>query len=127
MIDVAAVILENHRGEVLIAKRRQDLTMGGLWEFPGGKIEEGESPRECLVRELKEEMHIDISVGSYVGESIHNYERGPIRLIAYKGKILDGSIQLIDHDEVQWVNPLKLNGINLAPADIPFIKVLIEE
>ncbi|KAB3526358.1 (deoxy)nucleoside triphosphate pyrophosphohydrolase [Alkaliphilus serpentinus] len=127
MLDVAAIILENESKEVLIARRRKGIAMEGLWEFPGGKIEEGESPQDCLVRELKEEMELDIEVQDYVGESIHSYEDFVIRLMAYRGRILRGEIKLVDHDKILWVKPLELKEIALAPADIPFAGLLLDE
>lgn len=119
MIDVAAVILINDQEDILIARRKESKQLGGYWEFPGGKLEQGESAKECLVRELQEEMDIQIEVGDYVGENIHNYQRGDIRLIAYKGRIISGTIKLTDHDKYIWVKPCELMEYNLAPADIP--------
>jgi len=124
MINVVAAILENINGEVLIAKRKHGKIMAGYWEFPGGKVEENEQPEHSLVRELQEEMNIDIEVGTFVGESIYSYERGTIRLLAYRGKIINGEIQLIDHDEYKWITPLSLMNYKLAPADIPILKLL---
>lgn len=124
MIDVAAAILENDNGKVLIARRKQGKKLAGYWEFPGGKLESGETAQECLIRELNEEMNLTIEIGNYVGESIHYYEQGPIRLLAYKGKITGGKIKLTDHDEYAWLNLQELKNVKLAPADIPFIQLL---
>lgn len=124
MIDVAAAILENQNGKILIARRKQGIKLAGYWEFPGGKIESGETPEECLVRELSEEMNLTVEVNKYVGENIHCYEQGPIRLLAYKGRITGGEIMLTDHDEYVWINLQELKQVKLAPADIPFIELL---
>lgn len=124
MVEVAAVILENQNGEILVARRKTGKKLAGFWEFPGGKIEPGESPRECLVRELQEEMNLVIEIGDYVGEHIHEYEEGPIRLVAYKGKIVGGEIKLKDHDHYLWLSPRDLEKENLAPADVFFIEKL---
>lgn len=124
MIDVVAVILENEFGEVLIAKRKKGKVLEGYWEFPGGKVEKNETPENSLKREIKEEMNIDISVGGFVGENIHKYERGSIRLLAYKGNILGGKITLIDHDEYRWVKSRDLKLYKLAPADVPLIGLI---
>ncbi|MCR3921848.1 MAG: (deoxy)nucleoside triphosphate pyrophosphohydrolase [Firmicutes bacterium] len=124
MIDVAAAILENSKGQVLIAKRKQGKKLAGYWEFPGGKIENGETPQQCLIRELQEEMNIEIEIGDYVGENIHFYDAGPIRLLAFKGKITGGEIKLVDHDEYVWIDLYLLKKIQLAPADIPFVYLL---
>ncbi len=124
MIDVSAAILENKSGQVLIAKRKQGKKLAGYWEFPGGKVEEGESPEESLVRELKEEMNLDIEVHDFVGESIYRYAEGTIRLIAFKGRIIGGEIKLTDHDEYAWKHLHELSTVKLAPADIPLLNFL---
>jgi 8-oxo-dGTP diphosphatase len=125
MIDVVAAILEDQTGKFLIAKRKTGKKLAGYWEFPGGKIENGESPQQSLIRELYEEMNLEIKIGDYVGENIHFYDEGPIRLLAYKGKITGGEIKLTDHEEYAWINLLDLKKVKLAPADIPFIELLV--
>ena len=87
-------------------------------------MESGETPQECLIRELNEEMNLTIEISKYVGENIHYYEQGPIRLLAYKGKITGGEIKLTDHDKYEWINLQELKNVKLAPADIPFIQLL---
>jgi len=124
MIDVVAAILQNDKDEILIAKRKKGKILEGFWEFPGGKVEEGESPEDGLIRELNEEMNIDIEIMEYVGQSVHHYERGSINLIAFKAKILSGDIKLVDHDEYIWIDAIKLKEYKLAPADIPIVNLL---
>ena len=125
MLDVVAAILENNKGEILVARRKQGKHLAGYWEFPGGKVEEGESPEQCLIRELQEEMNITIDVIDFVGENIHRYSgQDTIRLLAFKGRIVDGEIRLVDHDSFMWVDSQDLKKLKLAPADIPFIPIL---
>lgn len=124
MLDVVAVILENEFGDILIAKRKKGKELEGYWEFPGGKVEKNETPENSLKREIKEEMNIDICVGSFVGESIHKYERGTIRLLAYKGNIIRGEITLLDHAEYRWVKYKELKLYKLAPADVSLIELI---
>jgi 8-oxo-dGTP diphosphatase len=83
MIDVTAAILVKD-GKILIAKRKSSDKIPDKWEFPGGKLEAGETPRECLKREIQEEFGIDVSVGEFLGESMYHYDLGPIRLLAYR-------------------------------------------
>lgn len=125
VVGVVAAIIENEEKEILIAKRKQGKSMGGFWEFPGGKIEPSEEPEESLVRELKEEMDIEIEVGEYFGENIHQYERMKVRLIAFKCKIVNGHIELKDHDEYAWVKAEELGGFVFAEADIKFVERLM--
>ncbi len=126
MIDVVAAIIENEKGEVLIAKRKKGKKLAGYWEFPGGKVEKGESPEQSLVRELNEEMNLEIEIGDYLGENIHFYDRGAIRLLAFKGKITGGEIKLVDHDAYVWIDLHDIKNVKLAPADIPLIEMLIK-
>ena len=123
MIDVVAAILENQKGEVLIAKRKKG-KLAGYWEFPGGKIEKGESPEQSLIRELNEEMNLEIEIGDYVGENVHFYDEVAIRLLAFKGKISGGNIKLADHEEYAWIDLDDLKKVNLAPADVPLVSLL---
>ncbi|SET11073.1 8-oxo-dGTP diphosphatase [Natronincola peptidivorans] len=126
MIEVAAAIIVDQEGRILIAKRKEGQKRGGLWEFPGGKIEVGETPEKCLKRELKEEMNIDIKVNEYFGENIYAYEDITIKLLAYYAEILKGSIQLKDHDTYKWVKSKSLGNYAFAAADVQFVKELIK-
>lgn len=125
MKDVTAAIIFN-RGKVLIARRAPGEKFAGGWEFPGGKIEHGETPEECLKRELFEEFGIDTLVNNFVIESIYEYNMGSIRLLAYLVDIIKGDIKLTVHDVFHWVNLENILDYNLLPADIP-IAVHIKE
>lgn len=124
MIQVAAAIIENEQGLLLIARRRPEKSQGGLWEFPGGKLEESESPEACLVRELKEEMNIEIEPYEYFGINEHSYGSVHIQLIALKARYVCGEIVLVDHDECRWVRREELHDFQFAPADIMFVEML---
>lgn len=125
MIKVVAGILKKD-DKVLIARKREGKPLAGLWEFPGGKIEEGETPEESLVRELMEEMEIKISVKDYVGKSIYDYGNGKvIELLGYTAEIIEGDIVLTDHDKYIWVALSEINNYSLAPADIPLVEKMI--
>jgi 8-oxo-dGTP diphosphatase len=123
MKDVTAAIIEKD-GKILIARRAPGQKQAGKWEFPGGKIEPGETAPVCLMRELKEELGIATEIGNKMGESIYHYEHGAIRLIAFKAVWLSGQIRLSVHDEYAWVKPDELLTYDLAPADIPIIREL---
>jgi len=120
----AAIIRQN--GRILLARRRKDSSLGGLWEFPGGKIEEGETAEECLARELKEEFEIECRVGRFVGSSSHDYPSLSIELLAYEVPEFVGDLRLQDHDEVSWVRPQDLLSLDLAPADVPIAQTLLD-
>ena len=126
MIKVVAAILQKE-DKILIAKKRKGKPLAGFWEFPGGKIEEGETPEESLVRELLEEMSIEIKVNEYVGESIYDYGNGKIiSLKGFTAEIIEGDIKLTDHDEYRWIKIEESNLYNLAPADIPLVNALMK-
>lgn len=111
---------------MLIARRKPEKSQGGLWEFPGGKLEEGESPDACLRRELMEEMGIEIAVDRLFGVNDHDYGAIHIHLIAYEAKLVAGEITLIDHDRYDWVRKEQLADYPFAPADIKFILMLMQ-
>lgn len=125
MIDVVAAIITDKDGRILIARKKKGKSLEGYWEFPGGKIEDGESPEESLVRELKEEMDIDIKVVEYFAENIHNYDETTIRLIAFFAELQKGNITLKDHDMYNWVDINDLKDFCFAPADIPLVEKLL--
>lgn len=116
-----AVIQRN--GAVLIARRKNG-AQAGKWEFPGGKVEEGETPEESLAREMKEECSVSVRVGTFLAESLHHYENFSIRLLAYEAELLSGDLHLSDHDEVRWVPQCSLLSHDLAAADIAIARVL---
>jgi mutator protein MutT len=120
MIEVCAAVIEKD-GLVMAARRKKGSHLAGFWEFPGGKIEPGETPEECLARELDEELGITADIGAYIGESIHAYSKKIIRLLAFCVPHFEGTIQLIDHDEIKWLALEELDSIEWAPADIPLV------
>ncbi|MCM3730105.1 8-oxo-dGTP diphosphatase MutT [Fictibacillus nanhaiensis] len=126
MKKVTAVLLK-HNGKLLIAKRDEQRELGNLWEFPGGKIEQGETPEECLTREIKEEFQITIKVEEYYDESIYEYEFGSIHLLVYWASWIDGKISATEHEDYKWVTVGELHNFNFAPADIPIVERLRRE
>lgn len=126
MIEVAAAIIENDQGEILIARRKKGKSQEEMWEFPGGKIEEGESVQACLQRELLEEMQIDILPHTFFGVNDHHYGSNHIRLIAYKATYISGEITLVDHDEYRWICREELKEYAFAPTDVKFVEMLDE-
>ena len=126
MISVTAAILIKD-DQVLIARRKPGLRHAGKWEFPGGKVEPGESPRTCLKRELKEEFNIRVKVGGAFADTIHRYRRGPVHLMAYWVDWIAGDMRSTDHDRIAWVSPGYLGDYDLLPADIPFAKKLVSQ
>lgn len=125
MKDVTAAIIYKNK-KVLIARRAPGEQHEGGWEFPGGKVEIGESPEACLKRELFEEFGIETSIKQFVTESVYEYASGEIRLLAYAVDIIAGEIMLSVHDCIAWVEIEDLLNYRLLPADIP-IALKLEE
>lgn len=110
---------------LLIAKRKPTARLPNLWEFPGGKVEPNETPKECLKRELKEEFDVDVSVGEYLGSNIHTYDFGTIELMAFRAFWEKGDFKLLDHEEIRWVFKHELDQFDFAPADTAFVEQLM--
>ena len=113
---VLAAVLEQD-GRWLIAKRKRGDRFAGLWEFPGGKLERGETRKEGLAREISEELGIRIRVGRYLGTVRYRSPDFAIDLVAFKASYLAGSFCLQDHEEVRWVSPSEIGRFALTEPD----------
>jgi 8-oxo-dGTP diphosphatase len=116
----AAVIIED--GRIFLARRPPDDPLAGLWELPGGKIEPGETPQECLERELREELNMTASAGSIIGRTTYRYAHGVFEVLALATTRKSG-FELCVHSQSAWVGPEDLDQYRLAPADA----VLLEQ
>ncbi len=125
MLEVSAAIIKKE-GKVLIAQRNRNKSQGLKWEFPGGKVEADETAKESLVREIKEELNIDIEVREKFGENIFEYPAGSIKLIAFNAKWVSGDLKILEHEKVEWVTIDKLDNYGFSPADIYFVEKLKE-
>ncbi len=124
MKKVAAAVIEQD-GRYLITRRwGEGDPLAGLWEFPGGKVEDSESPKECLKREIYEELSVNVDIGEFICTSNFEYEHIDIQLIAFHAEWVDGGIRLVDHDAFAWVAPDEFDRYEMAPADIPIIMAL---
>lgn len=120
MIRVTAAIIEKG-DKILIARRKEGKLLADYWEFPGGKIEADETPENCLQRELFEEFAIHTEVKEFIGESVYQYPMFTIQLLGYRVLHLSGDFQLIDHDQILWVDLAEIGNFPLAPADLPIL------
>ncbi|MDR1654680.1 MAG: NUDIX domain-containing protein [Treponema sp.] len=126
-ISVAALALEGNR--VFIARRLEGGDLGGKWEFPGGKLEEGESEEEALVREFDEEFSVPVKAGHFVGSGSFEH-RGIIRTLkGYRIELLSQNFRLKEHSEWRWAALEEIESLDFAPSDrtlLPFLKAEIE-
>jgi len=126
IILVAAVALVDADGRVLIARRPAGKAMAGLWEFPGGKVHAGETPERALVRELKEELGIDVSescLGAFTFAS-HAYADFHLLMPLYLCRKWKGTPVAHEHSALKWVRPDKLADYEMPPADKPLVAML---
>lgn len=121
---VTAAIIED-KGKFLITQRPKDTHNGLRWEFPGGKLDFGEDPRDCLEREILEELGIKIKAGEILEYSSHVYNREKhIVLLGFKCKFLSGKIQKLKINNFIWIKPEEISKYDITEADLPFIKKL---
>jgi 8-oxo-dGTP diphosphatase len=124
-VKVTAAIIERE-GRILIGKRKAG-RFAGRWEFPGGKVEPGETSESCLKRELQEELGIEARIGPMVLSTEYTYSHMAIELITYRAEVLSGDFCLRDHTEICWVAPEELDGYDFPEADRAVIEKLVAE
>ena len=120
---VAAAALVDRDKRVLITRRPPGKAMAGLWEFPGGKVQEGETPEQALIRELFEELGIDVCPTCLAPLTFasHEYEDFHLLMPLYLCRRWDGFVQAKEHSAIAWVKPAKLTDYEMPPADLPLI------
>jgi 8-oxo-dGTP diphosphatase len=125
---VAAAALIDADGRVLLSRRPADKQLGGLWEFPGGKVEAGERPEAALIRELKEELGIDVAQSCLAPLTFasHAYENFHLLMPLYVCRRWQGQVSGREGQELAWVRPARLRDYPMPPADVPLIPHLID-
>lgn len=126
MLTVTAAVISKGN-KFLIARRSAKKHLAGYWEFPGGKIEDSETAEECLKREIKEELGININIVAFFMKNIHQYEDQKILLKAFFCEHISGNFKLIDHDKIEWVEKGHFHKYIFAPADMPIVNSLLIE
>ena len=122
---VCAILVRGER--ILLAQRPPDKKLGGLWEFPGGKVEAGESAEAALHRELQEELGCTVRITQTLAPFLHAYDWGRIELIPFVCELAEGSAEphAHEHTALVWVERGELRNYELAPADVPLVAGLI--
>lgn len=121
MIEVVCGVIENSNGQFLACLRPQGKHLGGLWEFPGGKVDPGESPEAALVRELREELAVEVAVGRPLSPVIWQYEAATIHLRPFLCAIIAGELRALEHERVLWCAPADFHQLPWAAADVPIL------
>ncbi|MCH8559869.1 (deoxy)nucleoside triphosphate pyrophosphohydrolase [Nesterenkonia sp. DZ6] len=119
---VGAVIVDD--GKILCAQRGPNGSLPDMWEFPGGKIESSETPREALQREISEELECTVEVGDEVTTTTYEYDFGVVTLTTFFCELTSGTPRLTEHADVIWLSPSDLGVLRWAPADIPAIEII---
>lgn len=121
---IGVAVIRNQQGQILIDRRRKEGAMGGLWEFPGGKIENNETVENCIAREIKEELAIEIKVGKCLIVVNHTYPTFKITLFVHECQYLSGKPQPLASDEIRWVNLEEISEYNFPEANQAIIAIL---
>ena len=123
---VAAVALVDRDGRVLIARRPEGKAMAGLWEFPGGKVDAGETPEAALIRELEEELGIRVPASCLAPLTFasHGYEDFHLLMPLYVCRNWDGTVTAREGQELKWVRPARLRDYDMPPADEPLVAMV---
>ncbi|MBB3699149.1 NUDIX domain-containing protein [Flammeovirga yaeyamensis] len=126
LLQVAAGVILHpmHPGKFLLSKRPMDRHLGGLWEFAGGKIEADETPERAIIRELKEEFDVEVTVNKKVTHHIYHYPEVSLELHTFEVVITSGDIKLLEHDEISWVTIDDVDKYPIAPSNKMIIDYL---
>jgi len=125
MIDVVCGLIQNPEGGFLACLRPHGKHLGGLWEFPGGKVESGETPETALVRELQEELAVEVEVGLPLAPVIWQYDEKTIRLLPFRCRIIAGTLKAVEHERLFWCLPENFETLPWAAADRPILREIL--
>ncbi len=122
---VGTALIFDDQGKILIGQRPEGKALAGLWEFPGGKQEDGETVEQCIIREIKEELDVCCEVGEYVMTVSKVYPHGEFQLLVYLAKIKDvENLKALVHQNLRWVRAEELKNYEFPPADVDIIDYL---
>jgi 8-oxo-dGTP diphosphatase len=120
---VAAVIIDDD-GKILVTQRGKGMKFEGKWEFPGGKVHDGEEPKAALKREIQEELMLDIEVGEELLTWQYNYSFAQVNFTAFRARVTGGNLELVEHMASIWAKPEELESFDWVPADVELVSFL---
>ena len=124
-LNVVALVLENHQGEILVAKRAEHKHLGGMWEFPGGKVEQGETQLQALIREIKEEIDFDLPTAIPLIITTHSYDSFTLTLDVWYHKVNNPIVHPNENQPLKWVKKPELTLLGMPEADKPIINAIL--
>lgn len=124
-VPVVAALMKR-QGKVLVGQRPEGASLAGTWEFPGGKIELGESPEEALARELREELGVEAEIGPLKFAATHTYGKTGILFLFFEVKFWKGQVKTQQHLDLKWVTPKELGTLHLPEANSKFLKNILD-
>ena len=125
ILNVVALVLENHQGEILVAKRAEHKHLGGMWEFPGGKVEKGETQLQALQREIKEEIDFELDSAKPLIITTHIYDSFTLTLDVWHHKCNNPHVNANENQPIMWIHKSKLSTLGMPEADKPIITALL--
>ena len=125
MIEVVCGVIEDTEGRFLACLRPVGKHLGGLWEFPGGKVDPGETPESAVVRELREELAVEVEVGCPLTPVNWAYGERLIRLLPFCCRIVGGELRAVEHEALRWCLPQHFGDLRWADADIPILQEIV--
>lgn len=120
-VEVVAALIWRE-GKFLVCRRPAHKARGLLWEFVGGKVEKGESKADALVRECREELNVEVKVGSIFAEETHEYPDIVVHLTLFRAEIVSDEPQLLEHVDLKWITPSEIGAYEFCPADVGILK-----
>lgn len=124
MTEVAAALIWNGKKQFMICQRPAHKTRGLLWEFVGGKLEEGETAQQALIRECREEIGVTVEVEDLYTQVIHEYPDMTVKLSVFNARIAEGEVKMIEHNDIKWITPDEIDKYDFCPADVSVLQLI---
>ena len=127
MVDVAAALIWDEQGRFLICQRPAHKARGLMWEFVGGKAEPGEKLEDTLIRECREELAVELTVGALFMQVVHTYPDITVELSLFHASICSGEPQKLEHEDIQWITPAQIPNYDFCPADTEILDRIMKQ